>query len=96
MTNTSDHHRLHAQVHGLVQGVYFRDTTQRKAQALGAKGWVRNLPDGSVEVTAEGLKPALDSLLDFLQKGPSRAYVERVDSDWSAATGEFASFEVRW
>lgn len=96
MTLNPEHQRLHAQIRGTVQGVYFRETTRQKAQALHLKGWVRNLSDGSVEVTAEGPKPALDSLLDFLHKGPSRAYVESVDSDWPAVTGEFASFEVRW
>jgi len=96
MTSTTEQHRLHALVHGLVQGVYFRDTTCRKARALAVKGWVRNLVDGSVEVNAEGSKPALDSLLDFLHKGPSHARVDSVEADWPAATSEFAAFEIRW
>ena len=44
--------RLHAIVHGQVQGVYFRDSTRQTAKRLGLTGWVRNLPDGAVEVTA--------------------------------------------
>ncbi len=88
--------RLHARVHGLVQGVYFRDTTRQVAATLGVKGWVRNAADGSVEVAAEGPRHALDSLLAFLHKGPSHARVERVDAEWKTATGEFTSFEIRW
>lgn len=89
-------HRLHARISGLVQGVYFRDTTRQKAVALGLTGWVRNTADGSVEVTAEGPKDQLESLLEFLRIGPSHARVDKVDADWPAATGEFASFDIRW
>jgi acylphosphatase len=87
--------RLHVRVHGLVQGVYFRDTARQTARALGVTGWVRNLPDGSVEVTAEGPRPALESLLNFLHAGPTHARVEQVEAEWGAATGEFAAFHVR-
>jgi acylphosphatase len=91
-----DHQRLHAHVTGQVQGVYFRDTTRQQAQALGVAGWVRNRPDGSVEVLAEGPKPQLDTLLHFLNKGPQLARVEKVETQWQAATGEFTAFEIRW
>jgi acylphosphatase len=91
-----DNQRLHAHVHGLVQGVYFRDTTRQQAESLNINGWVRNRPDGSVEVTAEGSKPALDLLLKFLHKGPRHAQVDKVEETWSAATDEFSAFEVRW
>jgi acylphosphatase len=87
--------RLHARVHGLVQGVYFRDTTRQTARALNVAGWVRNMPDGSVEVTAEGPRQALESLLNFLHAGPIQARIERVEAEWGAATGEFAGFHVR-
>lgn len=86
--------RLHARVHGLVQGVFFRDTTRQKARRLGLTGWVRNMADGSVEVTAEGPRDSLDSLLEFLRVGPSQARVERVDAEWSAVTEEFTTFDV--
>lgn len=89
-------HRLHAQISGRVQGVYFRDTTQRQAANLGLTGWVKNKADGSVEVLAEGPKPQLETLLQFLQVGPAHARVEKVAANWLAATGEFASFEVQW
>lgn len=89
-------HRLHAQISGRVQGVFFRDTTQRQAASLGLTGWVKNKADGSVEVLAEGPQPPLETLLQFLRVGPAHARVEKVTSEWLAATGEFASFEVQW
>jgi acylphosphatase len=94
MTNTLE--RLHAIISGVVQGVYFRGTTQTLAEQLGLTGWAKNLPDGSVEVVAEGPRPALQELLAFLRQGPPGAYVTDVRVDWSAATGEFKFFEVRW
>lgn len=60
---------------GRVQGVGFRYHTQRTAQALGLKGWVRNRPDGAVEVWAEGEESALEGLLDWLRHGPPTARV---------------------
>jgi acylphosphatase len=89
-------HRLHAQISGRVQGVYFRDSTQREAARLALTGWVKNKADGSVEVLAEGPKPQLETLLKFLQVGPTHARVEKVSADWLEATGEFISFEVKW
>lgn len=65
-------------VHGLVQGVGFRAATQRKARALGVVGWVRNLPDGRVEVLAGGPPEALEDLHAWLHQGPTGAVVEGV------------------
>lgn len=87
--------RLHAQIHGLVQGVNFRWYTQRRAQDLGVHGWVHNLPDGSVEVLAEGTRGELEALLEWLRVGPTSAAVESVDAQWSASVGEFQRFEIR-
>ena len=87
--------RLEATVHGYVQGVFFRDTTRRVAGARGITGWVRNRPDGTVQVVAEGEETALQELLDFLHRGPSAASVTRVDSEWQSATGEFTTFHIR-
>ena len=85
---------LHATVYGLVQGVNFRYYTRRTAQSLGLSGWVANRPDGSVEVMAEGPRPALEELLAFLQNGPSHARVDRVVPEWQAATGRFGDFWI--
>ncbi len=73
---------LHAVVHGRVQGVFFRASTQKKAQALGLTGWVRNLPDGTVEVLAAGPRSVLERLLEWLHQGPPLARVQRVEHDW--------------
>jgi acylphosphatase len=88
--------RLHAIVSGAVQGVYFRAATQTRAQQLGLTGWVKNLFDGSVEVTAEGPHSALLQLLEFLREGPPEAMVTEVREEWSAGLGELGYFEVRW
>jgi acylphosphatase len=94
MTNTQE--RLHARVSGVVQGVYFRSTTETRAEQLGVTGWVRNEWDGSVEVVAEGPRAALQELMAFLRQGPPSAKVTQVRADWSPASGEFRFFEVRW
>ena len=86
--------RLHAIIHGRVQGVNFRYYTLIQAQALGLTGWVANRPDGTVEVMAEGPRSALDELLAFLQRGPSHARVDQVDVDWPKPTGQFTRFQV--
>ena len=66
-------------VHGSVQGVFFRDTTRRKAQSRGVRGWVRNCPDGSVEAQFEGDPEAVEAMVAFAGEGPRGAQVERVD-----------------
>ena len=92
---TDENQRLHAIVSGHVQGVNFRYYTMVTANDLNLTGWVRNLNDGNVEVTAEGPRSALERLARFLYTGPSSARVEDVDIDWSAATGQFAGFHIR-
>jgi acylphosphatase len=87
--------RLHARVHGRVQGVNFRYYTQREAAAYGLTGWVANRFDGSVEIVAEGDESALQKLLTFLHRGPPSARVDRVQMDWGEATSEFDRFRVR-
>lgn len=88
--------RLSAVVHGRVQGVNFRYYTRQRATGLGLTGYVRNQWDGTVEVVAEGLRPRLNLLLDWLHRGPSSAYVTQVDAEWLPATGEFAAFGIRY
>jgi acylphosphatase len=76
-----------------VQGVGFRVFVARRAGELGLKGHARNLSDGvSVDVIAEGPRPALDALLAALRIGPSGAYVERVDASWGDASGAYTGF----
>ncbi len=87
---------MEATVHGLVQGVFFRQHTLRQAQRLNLTGWVANLPDGNVRVVAEGEESALRALLDFLHRGPPAAQVKRVAVEWSTGAGEFSDFRVRY
>lgn len=87
--------RLTARVHGSVQGVGFRYFVRREASTLGLRGYVRNVPDGEVEVVAEGDRPRLEHLLALLERGPSAAEVEHVEAQWSVGTGAFFSFQVR-
>jgi acylphosphatase len=88
--------RLHAIVHGYVQGVYFRATTQREAARRKLTGWVRNRWDRTVETVAEGPRPALVDFERYLHRGPSGAAVERVEVTYSQATGEFNGFNIRY
>jgi len=84
-------------VHGRVQGVNFRFFVRNRAEALGLKGYVKNLSDGTaVEVWAEGEKTKLGELIDYLKAGPSRARVERVDVEWSEYTGRFNGFQLNY
>lgn len=88
--------RLEATVFGHVQGVFFRDTTRKQARRRGITGWVRNERDGTVRVVAEGEREDLEALVSFLQRGPSAAHVERVETKWQDASGEFSGFHVRY
>ena len=87
--------RLHAMVTGRVQGVSFRNFVQAQAQRLRLVGWVRNTPDGTVEVVAEGEDVALSHLELLLEKGPPLARVEEVEADYGIPSGEFTDFSIR-
>jgi len=92
---TAELRRLHAVIYGRVQGVGFRYFVARCAGGEPITGWVRNRPDGAVEVLAEGPEPVLQTLLARMEQGPSGARVSRVDSDWAEASGQHAGFEIR-
>jgi acylphosphatase len=81
-------------VHGSVQGVFFRDTTRRRAKSRGVSGWVRNCGDGTVEALFEGDPEAVDALVAFAGEGPRGAEVERVDVEDAEPEG-LGGFEVR-
>ncbi len=82
-------------VSGRVQGVFFRAATQAQAQALGLRGYARNLDDGRVEVVAVGDAQALERLHAWLTEGPPQARVERVEREACTADGLSRAFEVR-
>lgn len=86
--------RLHAVVHGDVQGVGFRYFLLRKANQLGLTGWVRNNDDGTVELVAEGRRRELEELNRAAQEGPSLARVSRVEAEWSPAAGGMDRFDL--
>jgi acylphosphatase len=86
--------QVHLHVRGRVQGVYFRASTQREAKRIGLSGWVKNRPDGAVEVLAEGEEEGLKELIAWAQKGPSAARVERVDVRWRGFVGDFPDFRI--
>lgn len=81
---------------GKVQGVGFRNFTQLNARQLGINGYAKNLPNGTVEVVAEGDKAQLDALVALLKKGPRYARVDSLDIDERAFTGEYKSFGIRY
>lgn len=90
------HVRLHAIVHGGVQGVGFRMATQREAARRGLTGWVRNNWDRTVETVAEGPRSAVEAFERFLRGGPPAAEVTHVDIVYLDATGEFGGFNIRY
>ena len=93
MTENDKH--LHAYISGRVQGVFFRSTTRSKARTLGLTGWVKNLPDGRVEVQAEGSEKKLDEFEEFLHEGPRLALVEDVDSHYDEDLQNYNRFRVK-
>jgi len=87
--------RVHALVHGRVQGVRFRASTHEVADRLALSGWVRNLPDGRVEIEVEGTAEAVARLLTWARQGPPGARVAGVDATDVPPTGAAGPFEVR-
>ena len=81
---------------GKVQGVGFRNFTQLNARQLGINGYAKNLPNGTVEVVAEGDKAQLDALVALLKKGPRYARVDSLEIDERPFTGEYESFGIRY
>ena len=87
---------LRATVSGRVHGVFFRAFVESRAVELHLTGYVRNLPDGTVEVKAEGERERLEKLVEYLGKGPPVARVAGVKTDWGEYTGAFRDFRVRY
>ena len=88
--------RLHLVIRGRVQGVFYRASAQKEAEALGLHGWVRNRPDGSVELLAEGPKEDLERLVTWCRRGPEHAQVQSVETlEPLPGDGELTPFHVR-
>jgi acylphosphatase len=86
--------RVRVQVRGRVQGVFFRVEARSRAESLRLGGWVRNLPDGSVEAVFEGDEERVQSMVHWCRRGPRGAVVESVETAEEEPAGE-ARFEVR-
>lgn len=87
--------RVRLAVTGRVQGVAFRVATQRVAIRLRIAGWVRNLPDGSVEILAQGTPLAIDELKAWCHQGPSAARVDRVAAQREIVQDDLHGFRIR-
>ena len=87
--------RLNLLISGRVQGVFFRSSTQQRAEELGLSGYAKNLYDGRVEIVAEGKETGLKSLLAWAYQGPPGAYVTGVEVDWKPIKNIFPSFTIR-
>lgn len=82
--------------HGRVQGVWFRAFTREQASAAKLTGWVRNLPNGSVEALFAGEEETINQVIEKCRQGPPSAQVENIELHWEPASGEFPTFEVRY
>jgi len=87
--------RVHAIVHGRVQGVFFREYTKRKAQELGLEGWVRNLPDRTVETVFRGEADLVAVMIQWLYTGSPQSDVTEVDIKEEEPRNESVGFVIR-
>ncbi len=85
---------LQATVLGTVQGVRYRDFVQVSAGTLGLTGYVRNNPDGSVTVVAQGEPDVLKEFIEFLHEGSLQAKVEGLNVEWGTVDREYTDFSI--
>jgi acylphosphatase len=88
--------RVNIIVHGRVQGVFYRDSTMRKARELGLVGTVRNLPDGTVQIVAQGPVTALEDLIRWAREGPPAAVVSDLEVGFGVPVPGFTDFSVSY
>jgi acylphosphatase len=81
-------------VEGRVQGVGFRAFVQNQATTAGLSGWVRNLPDGAVEIQLEGRRDAIETVLPRVRQGPPGSRVDSVQVDWRQANRQTEGFKI--
>lgn len=86
--------RVHLLVYGRVQGIFFRHNTKKMADRLNLKGWVKNNPNNTLEIVAEGDDEAIDTLINWCRKGPIGAKVEKVEIKENDFKNEFNNFTV--
>ena len=88
--------RLHVYFSGMVQGVGFRFTVRRIANSYEVTGFVKNLPNGDVEVTAEGDREVVKSFIDAICNSSLRSYIRNAERGWEPATEEYREFEIKF
>ena len=81
---------------GTVQGVGFRFTAERLARRFPITGFVKNLEDGRVEVTAEGEEASLVEFLTAIQESGMKNYIRDVEAHWTTADGSFRNFGIAY
>jgi acylphosphatase len=86
--------RTHLIIEGRVQGVWFRESTRREAISLKLTGWVKNRPEGTVEVLIEGPEHEVNRLVSWCQKGPPAARVSGIRKEQDDWQDEFDSFDI--
>ncbi len=85
-----------ATVSGKVQGVWFRDSTRKKAAKLNVVGWVKNMPDGTVYLEAEGEEKQLNRLKKWLHVGSLYSRVDDVKIEWIEPKGSYTNFDMKF
>jgi acylphosphatase len=88
--------RIRARFYGIVQGVFFRANTRRKARELGLKGWIRNCNDGSVELLVEGEEERIKKLIAWCSSSIPYAEVKRVTITYEKFKNEYKDFEIKY
>lgn len=88
--------RVRIRIEGMVQGVWYRYSTQHKALELGVSGWVRNCLDGSVECLAEGERDKVEALIRWCHHGPPGARVGKVQTQWEEYRGDMQGFSIKY
>jgi acylphosphatase len=87
---------LHLMIHGRVQGVWFRASTQETARQLKIKGWVRNTPEGNVEAHIQGEESSVGKMLSWCSQGPPGAVVDSIDVSEASPNEEYKAFNIRY
>lgn len=87
--------QYHLLISGRVQGVSYRASAWEKAQQLGIHGWVKNLPDGRVEMVIAGEQVTLEQMISWAEQGPQFADVSHIDISEQSAINTQSEFQIR-